>query len=532
MADLFLLATRPRFVTRVLSSAAAIGRLAVVPLTWAMVCVAAGLLLGFAICFLPPTGAFGLVAIAGLALLWALPELPSIPFKLLRRSFFVMIVVDLCVPAYYTISVAGLPWISARRLVTFILIFLFAISMAGSRSARTLVNRALSSSPLIIICAFGFYCMGFLSIFTSIEPGASLSVLVEASVAWYLPLLTVLYVVRTDYDILVLVRTLCWCGIVATLAGALSFVFHKNVFIAIMPGWLIDALVTNTPAFARMLIEGDERHGLFRTASVFSVSLSFAEFEAMIIPVGYFFFMNGVGFRKKLFGTWVIISCLAGIFFSGSRGGYMSAIVGTAAFGAIWVVRAFRFGSRSLLPSISVIVAIAGVVVLVGLIATVPRLHNAVIGGGAESYSDLARLEQWQLGIPKIESNPVTGHGLGLGGEIVGYHATTRETIDSYVLSTLVETGVPGFIFFFGLVGAGVIKGVRMALMIATTEGALSGALAASLSAFGFYRIALSQIENHTTFFVIIGILTVLGQRSGNPIRASSTRAGKGSPAA
>src|SRR3954467_1376666 len=92
------------------------GRLFSVAL-WGLAILFVGLITGVATVIAPPMASVGIVALTGLALLWALPELHAIPDKLLRRIFFLMVFVYLCVPAYYAIETGVLPWISARRLV-------------------------------------------------------------------------------------------------------------------------------------------------------------------------------------------------------------------------------------------------------------------------------------------------------------------------------------------------------------------------------------------------------------------------------
>ena len=79
---------------------------------WAVAAVALGLVVGLAAVFLPPLGSFGIVAVAGVVLLWVMPDLPLVSPRLIRKTFFVMLIADLCIPNYYMVQFAGLPWIS------------------------------------------------------------------------------------------------------------------------------------------------------------------------------------------------------------------------------------------------------------------------------------------------------------------------------------------------------------------------------------------------------------------------------------
>ena len=397
----------PRVVFRTPSRAASTLRAPLPYFAWGFVAVTAGLVIGFAAVVLPPTGAFGLVAVAGLVLLWVMPELRAVPDRIVRRFLFAMVLVDFCVPAYYTISVAGLPWISARRVVTFPLILLYSLAVSGSPAVRSRIAAALKDNRALAICAIGFLIMALLSILTSISPTTSLSGLVEAIVAWYAPMFVVLYVVRSELDVLAVIRICCWSALFVALGGLACFMLQKNVFIAIMPHWIVDSLLANSPAFERTMEEANERNGLYRAASIFSVSLSFAEFEAMIIPFGYFFFVYGAKFRERLFGAIIVVGCLGGIFVSGARGGYLSAAVATAVFAGLWIVRSTRFNPRSLAPSVMIAVAVVAFLAFAVLIATPGRIHNTVLGGGSAAYSDEARYEQWRLGMPRSSAIPL-----------------------------------------------------------------------------------------------------------------------------
>ena len=103
---------------------------------WAAVAIGLGVLVGFAAVVLPPMGAFGIVAVVAVVLLWAMPEAPVAYPALIRKAFLVMLVVNLCVPYNYMIQVGDLPWISARRITAFALIAPFLLALASSSEIR------------------------------------------------------------------------------------------------------------------------------------------------------------------------------------------------------------------------------------------------------------------------------------------------------------------------------------------------------------------------------------------------------------
>jgi O-antigen ligase len=136
-------------------------------------------------------------------------------------------------------------------------------------------------------------------------------------------------------------------------------------------------------------------------------------------------------------------------------------------------------------------------------------VHDMVLGGAAQASSTDARYLQWAAGLPFIKSNPITGHGFGLGGIII-----ELGQIDSYILSLVVETGIPGLVFFVGLLVLPVWYGLRNYLSDMSESGALAGALACSFVGFIMNRLVLSQKENHMLIFSLLAIVIVLNHES------------------
>ena len=477
-------------------------------LAWAAISISLGLVVGFAAIILPPTGAFGIVAGAALFLLWVTPDLPALPLKLVRPAFLTMLIVDLCVPIYYTIIIQGLPWISARRLVSFVFILLFALVMAASSTERARVATALRDAKALSICTFGFALMIILSIFTSINPAGSLSSLTDALLTWYVPLLAVIYVIRTEEDVVLALRIIGWSSIFIAVMAAVEFKTGRNLFVEVLPRSIVAAIAEGNPGFEAMMDAGSYRNGIPRVNSLFMTVLSLGEFQAMTAPIGYFFLVHGAKIRDRVFGAAIAVTSLVGVFCSGSRGGYVCFIAGTVAFVTLSVIRKGRFDLRSLVPGIAGLSAASGFAVLLALILFWTRLHNMVLGGGDAAASNDGRNMQWTLAIPKIWANPFTGHGFSMGGEVVGFYtASAISSVDSYVISLLVESGVPSLVFFAGMVLIGIWFGVRRYLASPTLQGAIAGSLACCLLSFGIYRIYLSQRESHTLFYVIVGLV-------------------------
>jgi O-antigen ligase len=472
---------------------------------WAALAIVLGAIVGLAAVALPPLGAFGIVAAVGVVLLWVMPEVPLVYPRVIRKTFFVMLIVDLCVPAYYTIQIGDSPWISARRVATFFFLVPMLFAVASSSGVRRQIIDRASSSWLIISCAVGYLIMAVLSIPGGALPGSSLSAVVDTVLAAYVPFIGLVYLLNGKNDAIFMLKTICFCAIVVAVLGVLEFKIEHRFLVDVFPKSMLATLVESNPVFVGLA--GDVisfRNGLYRAASVFLSPLSLGEFEVIVIPIGLFFAMHRDDFFERCLGWTVVISGMAGIFVSGSRGGYVGFIVSMAAFVAIWSIRKALTHRTSLMPAlVGTMGAVAFAIVLM-LVLFWPRAHNMVLGGGAEAASNNGRWVQWAAAWPFVRSNPITGHGFALGGYVIG------SSIDSYVISVLLETGVPGFLFFSGLVLLPIWYGVRAYVTDLSESAAIGGALACSFIAFAFIRLVLSERENHFLMFILVAIVVVL----------------------
>jgi O-Antigen ligase len=472
---------------------------------WAAVSITVGVGVGFAAVVLPPLAAFGIVAGVGVVLLWVMPEVPLVYPALIRKTYFIMLVVNLCVPAYYTVQFGGLPWISARRLATFSLVAPFLLAIASSHKVRDEIMQRIRPSWLLVVCALGYLVMASLSIVTSTLPETSLTALVDCILTWYLPLFAAIYVIKDEDDIIFAMIVICFCALFNTALGILEFHAQRRFLIDVFPPSMLNELIANNPVFEALLnTQKYFRNGYFRASSTFMTPLAFGEFEMMIIPIGLFFALERQKLIEKGLGWMVVFGGIVGIFASGSRGAYLGFFLSTAVFLVAWPVRLARMSRVSLAPAFFGIAGAVSLAALVLLVEVSPAFHNRVLGGGAQASSNEGRRLQWEAGLPLIEANPITGHGLATGGYDI------NSSIDTYVLSLLVETGVPGLIFFAGIVCVPIWFGLRNYIYDLSESGALSGALACSFVAFATYRFALSQRENHLLLFSLVAMAMVL----------------------
>ena len=341
---------------------------------WTIASIALGIVLGFSAVILPPMGAFGIVAVAGLVLLWVMPDLPLVSpgfhsARLLlyvdRRSYHSAFII--------TVQFSGLPWISARRLATFTLIAPFLVAVAASSEVRRHIAERARASLLLFICAAGFLAVATLSVFTSISPTESTSALVDAVLSWYVPFFAMIYIAKDKNDIIFLLKIICFCAIFNTGAGVVEFFLKHRFFIDIFPKGMLATMIESNPTLANLLPNAqDFRNGLFRASSTFVTPLSFGEFEIIVIPIGLFFLLHRETLFERLLGAAVAFGGIVGIFCSGSRGGFVGVIVSVAVFVIFYSIRKAVSSKGSLVPAISGLFGIIGFGCVIGLLDALP----------------------------------------------------------------------------------------------------------------------------------------------------------------
>jgi hypothetical protein len=494
-----------------------------------------GLVLGAMLVVLPPMAPVGAIGILVAILICVMPELKSVPERLLRRAFFAALVVEICVPVYYTVQIAGLPWISIRRIFIFALISLLFLTVGGSNKARSRTTQILSDNKILSVCIVGFLAIATLSLLTARNNAASAIAYLEILVEWYFPFFACLLVIRSDEDIILFLKIVCIAFMIDAMIGIVEFVSERRIMISMIPQGLLETMMESNPIFATMLNSDPRRNGHYRASSIYIVPLSFGELAAMVAPLGAYFIIHRQKLSDLALGIAVVVSAILTLFVSGSRGGSVGFLISMPLLVGLWIMRLSRQHPRSLVSALGALLALLGFSATMAAVFLWKRLSNIVLGGGDSQGSTSARLLQWEAAKPHILSNPITGHGVGGAPALVGWTPPGGEvTLDSYLITLLVETGVPGFCLFFGAILLAAWTLARIYVTDLNRRNTLGAAMAASFVAFGAYRLVLSQRENQTLFFLLLAVSLVFIQgcspspvvagRGGDPARPAETK--------
>ena len=466
---------------------------------------------GLVVVILPPLTSIAIVGLALLVLLWVIPDIPLISERYFRIAFLIALVAQLIFPAYYAFLVPGLPWISVRRLTWFPMILLAGGLLATSEDIRRKFNGALAGDKIVSALAIGFFCWMTLSIFTSVSWSDSFKDLSDAFLYWYLAAIAAIIFVRGPSDTTTVFRVIMFTAVIGSAAGLIEVALQRHFYIDSLPSSIIDGLSEANPKMFQNIARGYTRGGQFRANYIYFVSLSYGEYLALSLPICLHFVAHGRSRADLVLGWIASILCLMGIFASGGRGAAISAAGSVPLFGALWVWRYMRGNTNSMAGALALTLVSAALAAFIGLFAASHTFRTMFTGDGETDTSTDARFEQWALALPKIADNPVTGYGTGLGSSVVGYYTPGgTASIDSSIISLLVEVGVPGFLLFFVLILYSAWLMLRIYAREDDDESAPALAVGCAIVSFGIYRLALTQRENHFFLYILIALASMI----------------------
>lgn len=475
-------------------------------LLWFAAALAVGLSTAAAVVFAEATGIMASVALLGAIItlaLWLMAPPRTVSDQGCRWALMAFLALYVIWPPYISIRLPGLPWIHFARVALAVMSFLFLYCIFNSKTMRRDIVMALNESRALSFCIAGYVASQFISIAFSPSPGETVGRFFVAQVFWTLPFFVTLAVVRTEKQLATLLLLLVGIASVEALLGLIETYQKQIVWLR----WLPPGFTADLEYLGRILRDLS-RDGQYRARGSFLLPLTFAEFLAVVLPLAYYLLMYQPGRAARMFGAVAVILILPGILVSNTRLGVNAALVSTAGAVGLAALRLWVRRKQSLIGPfvLTMLPLIFTGLVLIVLLST--AVSNATFGGGSTQASTEARFTQWSMGIPKILSSPLFGRGIGGASEILGFfNPVGIPTIDTYMLSVLLEVGIVGFAFFVGCFLVAIVTGSRLFLAADRPIHLLSGALAASFAGFLIIKIVLSQIENHMVLFVMLAML-------------------------
>ena len=495
-------------------------------LVLALIAALHGLLFGFTLTYylvelLIPTVIVSFIAIG------LLPDNGRAFDKTITFFFFSFIAVLAVWPDYLALSLPGLPWVTAIRLVGIPLSIVFLISLSQSGSYRATLTSTLRQSGMVWKFLLAYFVIAAITLPLSETPTISLNKYIVALYSWLAIFLVAICTFKTPGRVRKFAQLLWVTTIISCLVGLQEYRMSEVPWAGRIPSFL----KIEDPSIARIL-SGIVRAALgeHRVQGKFTTPLSFAEFLALVMPFLIHFMIAGRGYIERIAAGVTIPLVIFIIITTDSRLGVIGLILTVLGYLFFWALNRWRRERKSIFAPFIVI----GYPVLSGFLLLssfyVGRVRNAVWGSGAYQASNDARETQLADGLAIIARQP-WGNGIGRAAETLGY--TDLEgflTIDSYYLSIALEVGVLGFIAYYGAFLLAIWQGTRVSLEASENEQTawLAPAVLALINYF-VIKSVLSQQENHPLVFALLGLVLALiyQVKTGAASKTDGIRAGQ-----
>lgn len=461
-----------------------------------------------------------------LLIIWALPDRNTVPDQWLVHLFFVFMGAMMIWPDYLALTLPGMPWITAARLVGGPMVLVMLICLSQSSRFRGEMKSLLDINPLISKFLLTYVVLSVLSVGISDKPFESVNLLVVGMVNWVALFLVALFAFSRPGNVerfiwLLWFAVLFWCvvGGVEWYYSKVPWANHIPSFLKV-EGELIERVLAGSARSAT---------GVYRVQGKYTTPLSFAEFMALATPFILHITLSArlLALRAAAAMTLVMMFLIIGA--TDSRLGVVGFLLSFLFYLLAWGTRRWQQDRASLLAPA---VTLAYPAVFAGFIVStffVGRLRNMVWGSGAEATSDDARFTQIDMGMKDILNQP-WGYGFGRAAETLGFTGGGDFlTIDNYFLSVALDLGVIGFIAYFGMFVVAIVLGSRSMLEVQDDRRQWLVPATISLTNFIIIKSVLSQQEGHSLAFAVLAMVVALlgmektGVGRGSPSRSLST---------
>lgn len=475
-------------------------------------CVALGLFYGFFYTLFPPQLLIYLlipILVLALLVIWALPDTPRAPTRLLVRLFFIYFLVMILWPNYLAIQLPGLPWMTLRRLLAFPMAGVALICYSTSSGFRAELAETLRATRPLGWMVGAFTLVQLLVIFFSDAPAFSFNFTLNYWFASTAVFFIAAWALSSGERAEMLIRAMIGTAIFLCLLAAAEYRNQGVLWAGHIPGFLqVQDEVMNRYLTAAV------REGKYRAVTTFSVSLAFAEYLAIVTPFVIHKLMKSKGIWAVLAWGVLDIALLAVINLTQSRLGILGWVTAHALYGCIWAFRRWRTHRTDLIaPAVSLVYPAGALLFFIGMF-TVPAIRNRTIGGGSTGFSDDSREVQFAMLWPRLFDNPF-GYGGGRSGDILGYRLPGGLlTVDSYIISLVLDYGVIGLFLFAGTLIYASAKMMQLTWRTSANEADLALPLACALVVIIQIRLVLAQMDNLPLIYMLLGMAVALAWRA------------------
>lgn len=439
-------------------------------------------------------------------IVWLLPETGKPPTTAMTKMFFAYFIALILWPYYLAIQIPGAPLIEIRRAFLFLSIFFFLVSLSVSRRFIDEMKEIVAPSPLYMKFFYGFILAQLLSIIGTRDPTTAVLTFVKNQLAWTGVFFISAYILSKPGQIL---RFSNLIRIVATILAIMALLEYRNQGL-LWAKHIPSFLTVSDPAMERLL-SPVFREGEYRVTGTFSVSLCFAEFMSLTLP----FFLQYLVVGRNKFYKLVVVICdilvINAIILTQARVGLVGIMVTHGIYGFIWSIRFWRTHKDSLFGPMLALSYPAALTVFAMAMIFIGRLRQTWMGGESTYGSTLGRLDQAAKFPSVFVHRPLFGYGPAAGGQALDFRNQAGEmSIDSSLLSIPLNYGAFGFICYLAMFAYMLIAGMRLAFDAKEEEPSYAMPFAVTIAAWLTSRIVLSQEDNASFMFMVLGALAAL----------------------
>lgn len=446
------------------------------------------------------------LAILTLFVIWALPVSNFAPPKALTVCFWLFFTTMYLWPNYLALALPGLPWITVARLFGGPMLAILLICASASKPFRERMAELLNAEPWIWKFVAAFAVVQLVSIFFSGNPYQTVNRVISQQIIWTGVFFASVWVFQKPEKIVLWGRLLIAIAVFVSIIGEIEAQYQMVLWANSIPSFL----QIEDPAVQRVLA-GTSRNGIYRIVSTSMNPLNLAEFLALTTP----FILHELRTAKTALMRFALVAIdvlvIHAIILTDSRLGLVGALATHAVYGLIWMGQKWRSERGTLIGPAVTIAYPALLAALAVVVLAVPRLRVSILGGGRQQSSNDAREAQFDMMPDVFIQRPIFGYGSGEGGARLGYvNAGGQGTIDSYLLSIILDYGMVGFICFYGLIIGGIAAAVKLALSRDDRYSSLGIPIALFMLALLLIRFVLSNEFNLPLMFMMLGAIVGL----------------------
>lgn len=358
---------------------------------------------------------------------------------MLKKAFFIFIVLSPLWPTYVGIKFADLPILNISRFFSVMVLFLLvthSFLLPGWLGKQT---KKLKKAPLSSVIGI-YFAWRLISAATSTRPGYSFFIVAVDLLLQYQFYLIAALFINTKNDFFAAIRYFTFAGAIVVSFSLIEAQTQRNFFAAFAPA-------SSSADYINAAVSEKIRDG-YRIQAGFLHPLVLANYLVLIVPLSIGVFINkAYGSVTRYIALYASIGGILATVYTGSRSGIL--ILGLEFIIGIFLMavsmKKNAWGVFKMM-NLSIIAIVAGIL---GFGAGGKLVEGR---SSAESMSSMARVDQLNASLAVLQTSPILGVGPGLAASYAyTENADGVRSLDSFFLTVLVESGVIGLLLFLAL---------------------------------------------------------------------------------